>query len=71
MFSASWRCIIEAGREVQVLWGRIRRRKSKLDVRSGKANAFMRALHLSVVLKQELSRKAKLFYLTLNFLSYA
>ena len=31
-----------------------------LDVRSGKATAVMRALHHSVVLKQELSRKAKL-----------
>ena len=30
-----------------------------LDVRSGKANAVMRALHYSVVLKRELLKKAK------------
>ena len=36
------------------------RQDEELDVRSGKASAVMRALHLSVVLKRELSRKAKL-----------
>ena len=36
------------------------RQDEKLDVRSGKASAVMRALHHSVVLKRELSRKAKL-----------
>ena len=33
----------------------------ELDSRSGKASAVMRALHHSVVLKRELSKKAKLF----------
>ena len=31
----------------------------ELDVRSGKASAVMQALHYSVALKRELSRKAK------------
>ena len=37
-----------------------RRQDEELDVRSGKANTVMRALNHSVVLKRELSRKAKL-----------
>ena len=37
-----------------------KRQDEKLDVRSGKASALMQALHHSVVLKQELSRKIKL-----------
>ena len=36
------------------------RQNEESDVRAGKANAAMRALHNSVVLKRELSRKAKL-----------
>ena len=36
------------------------RQDEELDVRSGKASAVMRALHQSVVLKPELSRKTKL-----------
>ena len=36
------------------------RQDEELDVRSGKASAVMRALHHSVVLKWELSRKTKL-----------
>ena len=36
------------------------RQDEELDVRSGKASAVMRGLHHSVVLKWELSRKAKL-----------
>ena len=62
-FSSSWRSIIEAGREAQVSWGRIHgeeKQHKKLHVRSGKASAVMRALHRSVVLKRELSRKVKL-----------
>ena len=34
--------------------------KGSANVRSGKASAVMQALHHSVVLKRELSRKAKL-----------
>ena len=39
----------------------------ELDVRSGKASAVMRALHHSIVLKLELSRKAKLSVFKLIF----
>ena len=64
MFSASWRCIIEAGGEVQVSFGVAftsdGRQDEKLHVRSGKATAVMLALHNSVVQNPELSRKAKL-----------
>ena len=35
------------------------RQSVELDVRSGKASAVMRALHYSVVLEREISRKAK------------
>ena len=41
--------------------------EEELDIRSGKASAVMRALHHSVVLKQELSRKAKLSVFKLIF----
>ena len=37
-----------------------RRQDEELDTRIGKANAVMRALHYSVVMKRELSKKAKL-----------
>ena len=37
-----------------------RRQNEKLDVQIGKANAVMRALHYLVVMKEELSKKAKL-----------
>ena len=63
MFSASWRCIIEAGEKfkyLRVAFTSDGRQDKELDVRSGKASAIMRALHHSVVLKRELSRKAKL-----------
>ena len=56
MFSASWRCIIEAG----VAFTSDGRQDEELDVRSGKASAVKRALHQSVVLKRKLSRTAKL-----------
>ena len=36
------------------------RRDEELDTRIGKASAVMRALHYSVVMKRELSKKAKL-----------
>ena len=36
------------------------RQDEELNVRSGKASAVLRALHHSIVLKRELSRKAKL-----------
>ena len=44
MFYASWRCIIEAGGEVQLSWDRIvsgGRQDKKLDIRSGKASVVM------------------------------
>ena len=53
----------EAGREVQVSWGCITsdgRQGEELDTRLGKASEVMRALHYSVVMKRELSKKAKL-----------
>ena len=43
------------------------RQDEKLDVRSGKASEVMQALHHSVVLKRELSRKAKLAVYKLVF----
>ena len=50
--------------EVYVTWGSHSRvvedKDEELDVRSGKASAIMRALHHSLVLKREISRKAKL-----------
>ena len=36
------------------------RQDEELDIRIGKASAAMRALHYSVVMKRELSKKAKL-----------
>ena len=62
-FFTSWRCIIETGGEVQVSCGlaftNVRRQNKELDVRSGEASAVMQALHHSLVLKLELSRKVK------------
>ena len=61
MLSASWRCIIEAGEEVQVPWGCIHeswktRRKIGCLIRQSKCcNASF-----AVVLKRELSKKEKL-----------
>ena len=43
------------------------RQDKELDVRSGKASAVMRALHHSIVLKRELSRKIKLSVFKLIF----
>ena len=40
------------------------RQDEELNVRSGKANAVMRTMHHSAVLKQELSKKAKLWCLS-------
>ena len=53
----------EAGREVQVSWVAFTsdgRQDEELDTRIGKASAVMRALHYSVVMKRELSKKTKL-----------
>ena len=53
----------EAGREVQVSWVAFtsdERQDEELDTRIGKARVAMRALHYSVVIKQELLEKAKL-----------
>ena len=53
----------ETDREVQVSWVAFSsdgRHDEELDTRIGKASAVMRALHYSVVMKQELSKKAKL-----------
>ena len=52
----------EVGREVQVSWGCITsdgRQDEELDARTGKASVVMRVLHCSVVMKPELSKKAK------------
>ena len=56
-------CIIEASGEVKyfgVAFTSDKRQNVKLYVRLGIASAVMRALHHSVVLKRELSEKAKL-----------
>ena len=52
----------EAGREVQVgvAFTNDGRQDKELDIRIGNASAVMRALHNSVVMKRELSKKAKL-----------
>ena len=54
----------EAGREVQISWGIAftsdGRQDEELDTRIGKASAVMRALHDCIVMKRELSNKAKL-----------
>ena len=47
----------EAGREVQISCGY---KDKELDIRVGNASAVMRALHYSVVMKLELSKKEKL-----------
>ena len=52
-----------AGREVQVFWSAFTsdgRQDEELDTRIGKASAVMRALHYSVVMQRELSKKAQL-----------
>ena len=64
MFFASWQCIILEGLEekfknVGVAFTSDEKQDEELDVRSSKARAIMLALHYSVVLKQELLRKAK------------
>ena len=53
----------EAGTEAQVFWSCIyngRQDKESLNIRIGKISAVMRALHNSLVMKRELSKKAKL-----------
>ena len=45
------------------------RQDEELDTRVGKASAVMRALHNSVVMKRELSKKAKLSILKTVFVS--
>ena len=53
----------KADREVQVSWGCNMSdggQKEELDTHIGKASAVMRAPHYSVVVKRELSKKAKL-----------
>ena len=53
----------EAGREVEVSWVAFAsdgRQDEELDTRIGKASTVIRALHYSVVMKRELSKKAKL-----------
>ena len=53
----------EADRDVQVSWGcnmSDERQDEELDTQICKASAVMRALHYSVVMKRELSKKAKL-----------
>ena len=53
----------ETDREVQVSWGFINesgRQDEELDIRIGKASEVLRALYYSVVMKSELSKKAKL-----------
>ena len=42
-------------------------RDEEVDKRMGKASAVMRALHYSVVMQQELSKKAKLSFFTTAF----
>ena len=43
------------------------RQDEKLDTRIGRASAVMRALHYSVVMKRELSKKAKLSFFKAGF----
>ena len=45
------------------------RQDKELDTRIGKASAVMRALHYSVVMKRELSKKAKLSLFQAVFVS--
>ena len=51
---------VENFKYVGVAFTSVRRQDEKLDARSGKASAVMRALHNSVVLKRQLSKKTKL-----------
>ena len=64
MFSASWRCIIEAGGEVEsILVSHLRVMEGKTKnwmFDQAKQVLYMRSLYYSVVLSQELSRKEKL-----------
>ena len=68
MFSASWRCSLSLKKmeKLKYLGNNFTsgRKDEELDVRSGKASAVIRALNHSVVLKRELSRKAKLSVFT-------
>ena len=63
MLSASWRSTIEACPKFKILGVAFKndgRQDKELAVRSGKASTVMRALHYSVVLKQELPKTTKL-----------
>ena len=51
---------VEKFKYVGVIFASNERQDEELDVRSHKASAMMRALHHLVILKPELSRKAKL-----------
>ena len=46
-----------------------RRQEEELNTRVGKAGAVMQALHYSIVMKRELSKKAKLSQFSRQFLS--
>ena len=64
MFSSSWPCRslkqVEKFKHLGVACTSDGKQDQELDVRLGKASVVMRALHHSVVLKHELSRKTKL-----------
>ena len=63
MFSAIWQNVIEAVEKFNYLGIAFTSdgiQSKELDVQSGKASVVMRALHRSVVIKRELSRKVKL-----------
>ena len=51
---------VEKFRYLGVTFPSDKRQDEELDTRIGKASAVMRALHFSVVMKRELSKKAKL-----------
>ena len=51
---------VEKFKYLGVAFTRDGRQDEELDTRIGKASAVMRALHYSVVMKRELSKKAKL-----------
>ena len=51
---------VEKSKYLGVAFTSDRRQDEELDTRIGKASAVMRALHYSVVMKRELSKKAKL-----------
>ena len=62
MFIASEWSDTEAGREVQLHWGYIqwwRKARRRTGYLNCKVSAVMRALHYSVVMKRELSKKVK------------